>query len=119
MKKLKKAWGGELWIVNCPEYCGKLLYLDKGAESSIHYHMKKQETFFCLAGLVSLTLNKGIGHPDITRKLHPFGRPVTIKPEQRHSFLGLENSTILEVSTHHNDKDVHRLRLSKGVPCGP
>ena len=47
-KEVKKVWGKELWIVNCDKYCGKLLYLDKGATSSYHYHKEKQETFYVI-----------------------------------------------------------------------
>ncbi|GAI09553.1 unnamed protein product, partial [marine sediment metagenome] len=56
MKEVEKVWGNEVWIVNCPLYCGKFLYLDKGAESSYHYHKEKQETFYCLKGQVALTI---------------------------------------------------------------
>lgn len=107
LKEVKKAWGTELWIVNCPQYCGKLLYLDEGAESSIHYHNQKQETFFCLQGQAGLTI-EGRGY-----MLGPFSRPKTIKPGQRHSFTGLVNSIIIEFSSHHDDKDVIRLTESK------
>ena len=27
-----KAWGREEWIYNGPEYCGKILYFNKGAK---------------------------------------------------------------------------------------
>ena len=52
MKEVKKVWGKEVWIANCPKYCGKLLYLDEGAVSSMHYHREKQETFYALSGQV-------------------------------------------------------------------
>ncbi len=29
IKFVPKGWGFEKWIVNCEEYCGKLLYLVK------------------------------------------------------------------------------------------
>lgn len=107
LKDVKKAWGKELWIVNCPQYCGKLLYLDEGAESSIHYHKEKQETFYCLEGQVGLMI-EGSDY-----MLNPFSRPKTVKPGQRHSFMGLTKATILEISTHHDDNDVYRVTQSK------
>lgn len=109
MKEVKKVWGKEIWVVNCKDYCGKLLHLDKGAESSTHYHIKKKETFFCLKGHVTLTI-KGK-----TYRLTPACIPRTIKPGQAHGFLGIEDSVILEISTHHDEKDVVRLTESKGV----
>ena len=29
IKFVQKGWGHERWIVNCEEYCGKLLFFDK------------------------------------------------------------------------------------------
>lgn len=40
-----KGWGFENWIVNKPEYCGKLLYFREGKMCSWHYHKLKDETF--------------------------------------------------------------------------
>lgn len=107
LKDVKKAWGKELWIVNCPQYCGKLLYLDKGAESSIHYHKEKQETFYSLQGTAGLTID-GKDY-----MLTPFSRPKTVKPGQRHSFTGITDAVIIEISTYHDDKDIVRLTESK------
>lgn len=107
LKKVKKVWGRELWIVNCPEYCGKLLYLDKGAKSSLHKHPKKKETFFCLEGQVALTIDKK------DYMLNPFSRPKTIMPNTIHLFRGITPAVILEISTCHDDKDVVRYSKSK------
>lgn len=106
MKEVKKAWGRELCVVN-REYCGKILFLDKGAQSSLHCHNKKTETFFCFAGEVDLKI---VGKHYI---LKPFSKPKTIKPKQLHSFRGIEKSSIVEFSTHHSEKDVVRLTESK------
>jgi len=107
MKEVKKVWGKEVWIVNCPEYCGKLLYLDKGSQSSYHYHRQKKETFYCLEGQAALTI-EGKDY-----MLNPFARSKTIEPGVKHSFFGLTNCIIIEVSTHHGDSDVVRLTESK------
>lgn len=107
LKEVKKAWGRELWIVNCPKYCGKLLYLDEGAESSIHYHKEKQETFYALSGQVVLNIESK------SYMLNPFSRPKTILPQTVHNFRGITDAVILEVSTHHDDSDVVRLEESK------
>lgn len=98
-REVKRPWGKEIWIVNCAEYCGKLLYVPKGAISEYHYHDIKKETFYCLKGQVGLTLE---GSEII---LDMFSRPVTILPKQRHSFYGNTNALILEISTHHSETD--------------
>lgn len=107
MKEVKKVWGKEVWIVNCEKYCGKLLHLDKGAVSSLHYHKVKQETFYALSGQTGLH----IAGKDYM--LNPYSRPKTIYPKQKHQFVGLSDAVILEVSTQHKENDVVRLTDSK------
>lgn len=107
LKEVKKVWGKELWVVNCPEYCGKLLYLDKGAVSSYHKHLKKKETFFALQGVTALTI-EGKDY-----MLNPYSRPKTIFPGQLHSFVGISDAVILEVSTFDSGEDTVRLTESK------
>lgn len=107
MVRVPKVWGDELWIVNNHLYCGKLLYLDEGASSSLHMHKKKQETFFCLSGQVGLHI-EGKDY-----MLNPFSRPKTILPGEKHQFNGLTEAIILEISTHHEDSDVVRFSESQ------
>ena len=107
LKEVKKVWGKEVWIVNCDEYCGKLLYLDKGAVCSSHMHPIKKETFYALEGQVGLSIE------DKGYMLNPYSRPKTIYPGQRHQFMGLSDAIILEISTHHSEDDVVRYSSSK------
>jgi len=45
-KRVEKIWGYELWIHNDEEYCGKLLVFEKKmANFSMHYHLKKKQTY--------------------------------------------------------------------------
>ena len=92
--------------MNCEEYCGKLLYLKKDAESSVHYHPIKKETFYCIQGQVGLTVE------DKGYMLNPFSQPKTIMPGEKHQFLGITDAVIMEVSTHHDDRDVVRITES-------
>ena len=109
LKRVKKAWGWELWVVNS-EYCGKLLFVDKGASSSRHAHMYKKETFFCLYGAATLTVGQE------QYDLNPFARPKTILPGQVHSFTAQEDTLIMEVSWHHSEIDVFRESMSTPGP---
>lgn len=103
-----KVWGEEIWLVNRKEYCSKLLVLDKEAQSSYHYHKKKQETFYCIEGYAVLTV-EGKEY-----MLAPFTRPKTILPNERHMFRGITETVVLEVSTTHDENDVFRLSKSIG-----
>jgi len=108
---IPKVWGSEVVIVNNEKYCGKLLLLDKGATSSMHYHKTKQETFYALSGQTGLH----IAGKDYM--LNPYSRPKTIYPQQEHQFIGLsEDIVILEISTKHRELDV--VRLTESV-CSP
>ena len=110
LKEVKKVWGKEVWIVNLDKYCGKLLYLDKGATCSLHWHPIKQETFYALSGQVGLTI-EGKDY-----MLNPFSRPKTINRGQEHQFTGLSDDiVILEISTHHEDNDVIRITESQAA----
>jgi len=108
VKIVPKVWGCEEWIVNNDKYCGKLLKIKKGAQSSLHYHIKKMETFYCIKGQVRLEID-GKGYI-----LNPYSRPKTILQGQMHQFGGISDATLLEISTHHDDNDVVRLSGSKG-----
>ena len=101
-KRVLKKWGEELWLVNNDKYCGKLLMLKKGAESSYHCHKIKQETFYCLEGAAKLKV-EGEDYDLVSS-----ARPKTILPGEFHSFKGYAPTVILEISTHHDDSDVER-----------
>ena len=107
IKKVDKVWGSEEWIVN-RKYCGKILNLKKGFRGSIHYHKNKEETFFLLEGRVLLEL----GNRKIVMKP---GDSKIIEPFQKHRFTPLEDSKIIEFSTHHYDSDTYRDTESEKV----
>lgn len=106
---VRKEWGEEHWIVN-RAYCGKKLLLRKGFRCSVHRHPVKDETFHLEKGLVWLEMD-GVG-----RLLKP-GDTVHIPPRTPHRFSGLEESVILEISTHHEDDDCIRDEPSGRVPA--
>ncbi len=101
---IDKKWGYEEIIVNNAEYCGKFLNINKGGKSSVHYHKNKRETFHCIKGEVLLNVS---GREFIMTE------PCTINPSTPHSFLGITDAVILEISTHHDDSDVVRLTESQ------
>ena len=45
---IPKGWGEELILVNNELYCGKLLIFRKDSKFSMHYHMKKDETWYVI-----------------------------------------------------------------------
>ena len=107
LKYVDKIWGEEIILVNSDKYCGKLLLVNQDAISSYHLHRDKTETFYTLEGYGLLVVEGK------THTLAPFTRPKTIMPNERHSFKGLTNMILLEVSTPHSDDDVVRYTESK------
>lgn len=106
---VKKKWGNEFWIVNIDKYCGKKLILKKGFQCSLHFHKKKEETFFVQEGLVYMETNRKnwlMIQNDIQH----------ITPGTTHRFTGIEDSIIFEFSTHHDDEDSYRLLKSRQIP---
>ena len=47
-----KGWGYEEWVVNNDLYCGKKLVLFKNKKCSLHFHIKKDETFYIQKGVI-------------------------------------------------------------------
>ena len=108
-----KIWGEELWVTNNEKYCGKILQFKKGASFSMHYHVKKEETFELLSGDCTLVLNKR------NVKL-ALGKPVLIPRGVDHSFSSEGGCIIEEISTTHfkgdsvyEDPDIFKLKLSE------
>ncbi len=101
IKEVEKQWGKEIWMANTEKYCGKKLILERGKRVSLHKHKNKDETFYIDEGRVLMELG------DET-KVMTKGDVVRIFPETLHRFTGLSDSTIIEISTHHEDEDSYR-----------
>ncbi len=105
----QKVWGNERWLVNTIDYCGKILTLNEGYRCSIHYHKKKDETFYLSEGRVLLEID---GEKRVMQK----GDAQRIPPLTKHRFSGLETSIIIEFSTHHEEEDTYRETESEKIP---
>ncbi len=101
-----KVWGYEKWIENNDKYCSKILVLNKGYQCSLHYHKNKDETFLILKGKVRVEAGSEI----LTMTAGNF---IRILPGVKHRFGGLEDSEILEISTHHEESDSYRVEDSR------
>jgi len=105
IKRVKKVWGSEEWIVNNEKYCGKRLLITRGYCCSIHMHKLKDETFYIVRGKVLIEVSG-------KRWIMNVGDSVRIKPETYHSFTGLEDSDVMEFSTRHLESDSYRKTVS-------
>ena len=108
-KIVPKGWGYEKWIVNKPEYCGKLLFIEKNKMVSWHYHILKDETFYVQSGKILL---KYSNHDDLETALEVVlnkGDSFYIPRGMRHRMIGVEDTELFEFSTEHFDSDSYRL----------
>ncbi len=105
---VKKGWGQEIIFVNNDEYCGKILCFDKGKKFSMHYHVRKKETWYVAKGkflLHWIEPESGLFHTEYLN----VGDIVTNERGEAHQVEALEPSEIFEVSTKHYDSDSYRI----------
>jgi quercetin dioxygenase-like cupin family protein len=109
MKYVKKGWGYELIICNSEEYCGKLLYMEKGKHLSYHFHRLKDEHFYLNRGRVRLVYGDTDDISEAVEKILEPGQNFHVYRGLRHRLYALENSEIFEFSTHSEDTDSIRI----------
>src|SRR3990167_553359 len=113
---VSKGWGYEKWIVNKPEYCGKLLFFHKGKRCSLHYHKLKDEMFYVQSGEVLLrwTDDRSICSnpapwPPLNEVVLFKGDSFHIPPGRVHQMIAYLDTELFEFSTQHFDSDSYRI----------
>lgn len=108
--KVKKGWGYELiWATN-DKYCGKIMVFEnKGAKFSMHFHREKEETWFVNSGKFLLrwidTSTATLHTKELTQ-----GDTWHNPPLQPHQLEALEPmSEIFEVSSADSVEDNYRI----------
>ena len=105
----KKGWGHELWIANSKEYCGKLLYFEKGKKCSFHYHKIKKEHFFIGNGKIKLKYSKNDDINESEEIILERGDVFFVDVGLRHQMIALEDTELYEFSTQHFEDDSYRI----------
>jgi quercetin dioxygenase-like cupin family protein len=103
-----KGWGKEVIFVNNDEYCGKLLCFEKDKKFSMHYHIKKKETWYVSKGsfiLIWVETDTGTTHTEYLK----VGDVITNERGEPHQLIALEDAEVFEVSTKHYDDDSFRM----------
>jgi mannose-6-phosphate isomerase-like protein (cupin superfamily) len=103
-----KGWGKEIIFVNNDEYCGKLLCFDKGRKFSMHYHLKKKETWYVSKGtfiLIWIDTTEGVTYTEYLT----VGDVITNERGEPHQLIAMEDAEVFEVSTKHYDDDSFRI----------
>lgn len=105
----ERGWGWEYWIENLPDYCGKILHINKGKRGSLHFHVNKLETMLLQSGHVQLRFIDPEKGSEYFVDLFP-GDSILIPRGQPHQIIGVEESEIIEFSTVHEETDSHRIQ---------
>jgi mannose-6-phosphate isomerase-like protein (cupin superfamily) len=109
IKFVPKGWGFEKWIVNCEEYCGKILYLVKGKKCSWHFHKLKDEVFYIQSGKIILRYYDGDDIALADEVILSRGDKFHVYRGLRHQMEALEDTELFEFSTQHFDEDSYRI----------
>lgn len=106
---IPKAWGEEIIIHNGEDYCGKILRFKKRGRFSMHFHLKKSETWYVSKGSFKINwINTKTATPH--GQLIYVGDIIEIPQGQPHQLTALEEAEIFEVSTQHFNDDSYRIQ---------
>lgn len=107
---VQKGWGYELiWATN-DQYCGKIMFFEKaGAQTSMHFHKEKDETWFVNSGRFKVryidTSNSMLYEKELEE-----GSTWHNPPLFPHQLIALTNeASITEVSTPDSVEDNYRI----------
>jgi len=112
-KVVEKEWGREIWMANNQEedYCGKILQINQGYNTSLHFHLEKHETFYITKGQLQVDTICTLDGVKMTRILNQ-GDTLSIERGQPHQLIAYDGDVeFIEISTFHRDAD--SLRISK------
>ena len=110
---VSKIWGGEDWIVNKEEYCGKILFVKKGKRTSWHFHKIKDEVMYLNRGKLEIAYGVKDDYLENRKQLLTPGDSFHVSVGLRHQLIALEDCYIFEFSTQHFDEDSHRLPITE------
>ena len=113
-EKIDKSWGYELIRVNNKEedYCSKILYIEAGKNTSMHYHLKKHETFYVREGMLLITTIDPQTTETTTTALLP-GECMEIPRGQAHQLSAQDDEDVEFDETSTYDDPLDSLRVWK------
>ena len=110
VKKIEKRWGQELWIVNdeVNDYCGKILTINPGKGTSLHFHSLKHETFLVTEGTLDIVIVDTETAKSQLIQLEEYDSYI-IERNVPHRLQSATGCKLLEISTYHRDEDSYRV----------
>ena len=111
LKEVEKYWGNMQTLFEGDNYTVKRIFMNKGTQSSLEYHIKKKESYYIERGKLKVGVRIGRAeNKSITlREGDIFHIPVGLM----HMRIAEEDVTIIEVSTKDDDTDSHLVEDGK------
>ena len=98
----EKYWGRIETILN-GDIAAKRIFIHKDCQSSLEYHVEKNESYYIHSGRLRVGLR--IGRAQNRSIVISTGESFDVRPGVMHMRMGLEDTVILEVSTRDSDAD--------------
>ena len=100
---LEKYWGHITSVYADENFTLKIIFMRAGTQSSLEYHVKKDEFYYVLSGKLKVGLRTG--RAKNTSIIIHAGEVFHIIPGLMHMRIAIEDSTIIEWSNKDDDSD--------------
>lgn len=107
----KRVYGSDILVYRDDNFEAHLMYLQKGAKSSIHRHRELINTFVCLTGKIQIDTYKIDSEEldyNIILQKH---EKMKVSAGRYHNFYALEDTTLLEFYSKIESIDIERLNV--------
>jgi mannose-6-phosphate isomerase-like protein (cupin superfamily) len=104
-KEVDKYWGNMKTLFENDQYTVKRIFMRKGTQSSMEYHIDKEESYYIESG--KLKIGTRIGRAKNTSLILNENDVFNIPVGFIHMRIALEDTVIIEFSTLDNDNDSH------------
>ncbi len=105
VKEVEKYWGDMKTLFENDQYSVKRIFMRKGTQSSMEYHVNKEESYYIESG--KLKVGTRIGRAQNTSLILNQGDVFDIPLGFMHMRIALEDTVIIEFSTLDDDADSH------------
>mgnify|MGYP003643063290 CR=1 FL=1 len=105
VKEIDKYWGNMKTLFENSQYTVKRIFMKKGTQSSMEYHVDKEESYYIESG--QLKIGTRIGRAKNTSLVLNENDVFNIPPGFMHMRIALEDTVIIEFSTLDSDSDSH------------
>jgi len=110
-KKVNKYWGYMTTIIDHDNISVKRIFMSKGSQSSLEYHIKKKESYLIEKG--KLKVGFRVGRAQNKSLIMNEGDVITIPIGLMHMRMAQEDTMIVEISTPDSDSDSYLVEDGK------